>query len=203
MKIIGFAGKGRVGKTTTALSLSSWITQNYSDVHVEIIPFALPLKEEVAKMAGYDSWYVYKKEHPEEYRYECQDRGSKARQENENYWVDAWVERVKSSQEAIQGKDIVIIVDDVRYPNELETIKSMGGEVTFICHNGRILEDHWALWRDHESEVMANEVEKNLGENYQSMLWFPMDWLIINDYITLEEFEESLDNLYPCLYEGE
>ena len=203
MKIIGFAGKGRVGKTTTALNFSAWINKEYPDVHVEILPFALPLKEDVASAAGYSSWYHYKNEHPKEYRKVCQTRGEEARKANPNHWVDLWSEKLEllRKMEECGGKERVILVDDVRYENELERIHSLDGKVTFISHGLRKLEDSKAFWRLHPSEVMANNLEKSFSEAEarQYTLFAPIDYLLINDFDTVEEYEESLEDLYPLI----
>jgi hypothetical protein len=44
-------------------------------------------------------------------------------------WVDTWRRRV----EAIDGP---VVVDDVRFPNEVEMVRRMGGIVVLISHSG-------------------------------------------------------------------
>jgi hypothetical protein len=205
MKIIGFGGKGRVGKTTTAVFLSSWIEETFDDYYVEIVPFALPLKIEVAQKAGYSSWMEYKEEHPTMYRTECQRLGSLARDEYQEYWIDLWgkcVDKVDKMAKEMDKKPVVI-VDDVRYTNELHELKLRNAHTVFVSHGRRVLEDADAEWREHESEDLANDTEEAMkwfDLEVQPPLYYSFDYNVLNDYPTLQEYEESLTKLYPHLF---
>jgi hypothetical protein len=50
-------------------------------------------------------------------------------------WVDTWRRRV----EAIDGP---VVVDDVRFPNEVEMVRRMGGIVVLISHSGVSGDEH-------------------------------------------------------------
>ena len=197
MKIVGFAGKGRVGKTTVVLDIVEYVLRNHHNEYTPVLlPFALPLKTAVSLEAGYRNWQHYKNEQPEAYRRACQFEGDLARQTNPDHWVNMWYEDVMSFRDKEDHREALILVDDVRYHNELDIIKKLGGSVYFIAHGRRILEDEDAIWRDHPSEEMANFIEDGLTIDAQLMLYTEFDDIIFNDYWSQEDYLEAVRKRY-------
>lgn len=164
MKIIGFAGVGRSGKTTLAHDLCAWLINETSDHTPVYLPFAQPLKEFVAAHNGFSCAAQFKNEQPDKYREECQALGRRAREKDPMHWVNEWLEVVESyrhAEENTPGLEYVIIVDDVRYMNEVEKVQELDGQVFFIAHGGREIEDMDGAWREHDSEDLANGIEKD------------------------------------------
>lgn len=161
--IIMLGGQARVGKTTLAKWLSEFAyNAGYTPV---MLPFAGALKEEAEKR-GYS-----KDSNPEEYRAFCQTLGSEMRDQDEDFWVKKFREKVKElyahEQESLQKDpdtwhEKVIIVDDCRYMNEVAAARDLQALTIFIAPGDRMLIDHAAEWRNHESEEMANKI--TMGE---------------------------------------
>jgi hypothetical protein len=126
------------------------------------LPFAKPIKDKAAA-EGYT-----KEETPKEYRAYCQLMGETHRKTDPDHWIKAWKEEL-FKQELREKKDLdenlkhwerVIIVDDCRYQNEIETCKELGAILCFVSHGGRSIEDEDSDWREHESETWSNTVEE-------------------------------------------
>lgn len=121
-KVIGLFGLDGCGKSTIA----GWLATNYLFQKATIAPFAQELKN-VALRLGWNGIKDAKgRRLLRLLGTEC-GRGCI----DENIWVNKWKESITRS--LLIGK--IIIVDDVRFENEIETIKSMGGITIQI--NGR------------------------------------------------------------------
>lgn len=157
MIVVGFAGVARVGKSYATNALKEVAEQ--AGWHVEVLPFAKPLKDEAAEK-GFG-----KESNPEGYREFCQEHGAKKRAEDTNYWLDKWYVMLKDIQakeaDDTFTKPVLVIADDVRYENELHAIRGNGGLVLYLTPGDRTLEDASAEWRKHESEALANAVLGN------------------------------------------
>lgn len=185
MKIISFSGRAGSGKTTIVRELMRHLFDDgYSPVY---LPFAQLLKEEAAQQ-GYG-----KETNPLDYRKFCQDFGAKKRQENKDYWIERWVEKYESHlhQERTGERlsETVILIDDCRYINETETVKDRGGKTIFVASGTRTLVDERAPWRKHESEALANLIEKTL--RYKKDVITPFCQVFWNQE-SLEELEDGL-----------
>lgn len=118
----------------------------------KLLPFAKPLKDE-AKAAGYD-----KETDPAGYRKYCQEKGAGERAKDPKHWVRKWREQVDKLEESDEYP-LVLIVDDCRYPNEQQASEKDDAIYIFVNEGDRILEDPKGEWRNHESEVMADEAK--------------------------------------------
>lgn len=109
-KIVLFSGKAGTGKTTSANILKKLVEQDF--LLVDIDSFANGVKLEASRK-GWDG----KKDVSG--RKFLQDVGREGREKDNNIWVNQVIER------SIQPipKDVVII-DDWRYPNELQRLKN-------------------------------------------------------------------------------
>lgn len=160
MRIIMFSGKARVGKTTAAKKIAELAFS--AGMKPIFLPFAKPIKDKAAA-EGYT-----KEDAPQEYRAYCQLMGETKRKDDPDYWIKAWKEELLK-QELREKKDLnenlkhwerVIIVDDCRYPNEIQTCKELGAILCFVSHGGRSIEDEDSDWREHESETWSNNIEE-------------------------------------------
>jgi hypothetical protein len=70
-------------------------------------------------------------------------------------WVDAWAK-------GIEGKDLVV-VDDVRYPNEVDAIKRRGGYLVKVIGRSAVISNAC-----HSSEMMDLDVDEEI-ENTGTM----------------------------------
>ncbi len=158
MQVVGFAGPARVGKSFTTDALSN--EAKLRGWEVVVLPFAGPLKRE-AKERGYG-----KEENPEMYRKFCQDHGAEMRAQDPKHWLKRWLEDLRDVREGHfendkSEKPLLVIVDDVRYENELTLISKSGGYTFFVSPGERELPEADAEWRTHESEMMANTLIGN------------------------------------------
>lgn len=143
-KIIGFSGLAGSGKDTAAD-----IIENISNEKIYRCSIAGPLKEMVR--AAYDltedQVYTSKKDVLDEY-WRCTPRdllieiGTLMRDRDSDHWIKL-LERLM--KKAIESHDMIIITD-VRYDNEAEFIRRMGGQIVGIKRKD------WERKNDHASE---------------------------------------------------
>lgn len=194
MIVIMLAGKARVGKTTLANWIAKFAFENqYTPV---ILPFAKALKDAAAAQ-GYT-----KEKNPEAYRKFCQEHGEAKRKEDEDYWVNKFWENIKQIYDE-ETQDLktdpnnwherVVIVDDMRYGNEVKMARKLRALTVFIKHNDRPLEDNSGEWRQHESEQMANIFEADIDGHASQFFEF-----VLNNDGTLKEYEAKAKKYIPA-----
>lgn len=169
MKIVAFAGLAGSGKTTAAdLFAKHAFSEGYSP---RMDHFAKPLKD-AAEALG-----ASKMAQPALYRRFCQYVGKNFRDPDFvpgvtglDYWCDQMWERLKKHQsdevrdaENAKGHcrwfERVIIIDDVRYINEIELLGMWGATIVFVDGHSRLgLGTSWdelPEWRTDPSERVA------------------------------------------------
>lgn len=167
MIIIAFAGLARGGKTTAANAVHRFCTEH--DMDPVICSFAAPMKK-AAERLGID-----KERNPTLYRTTLQRWGETRRdpkfrpgRSGPDYWVNRIIQDLFKMQKDERAhhalldelgllehfKEKVVIFDDMRYLNELNIIKLIGGTTIFV-DGAKRLTDVTASWRLHESEEMA------------------------------------------------
>ena len=134
MKIIGFAGKAGVGKTTSATHLGYFISQG-RDNFVPIAAFADLLKVQCGKLFGLaeNQLHGYRKEvidprYRKTPRQIMQEYGQAVRDIHYNAWVDATMREI----DLLYPHYPVVLIHDVRYPNEVEAIRARGGRIYLL-----------------------------------------------------------------------
>ena len=139
-KIIGMCGLKGQGKN----SVGSIIKTHFKDW--ELVSFATTLKDAVASMFGWNRDWLEGiteesrawREQPDEYwskkfgrevspRIIMQEFGTNLVREKwlASFWID-------SLEKNIMNSDKNIIITDVRYPNEMEMVKRLGGELWLV-----------------------------------------------------------------------
>ena len=189
MQMVILAGPARVGKTTIAKCLATFAFK--VGLRPQILPFAGAIKEE-AKASG-----ITKEEKPEEYRQYCQSLGSLKRQEDPEYWLKRFdkivngflKEEKKRLNQDVKYWETIILIDDCRYMNEVAYGKEKNATLIFVSPGERLLPDHNAEWRQHESEVLATKVLLR-DKDYQDI--FP--WIIRNE-TTLKDLKRKLKSV--------
>jgi hypothetical protein len=144
--VIGFCGKAGCGKGT----VSNIIKDIYPTV--KIFPMAAELKRIATEEFGWDG--------------EKDDKGRKLLQRlgtdcgrmygGENFWVDKWQATVDNwrNNNVMWNRpyDPIVICDDVRFDNEAEHIKSIGGNIVHIVGRAYDMGDN----NNHASEKGIN-----------------------------------------------
>ena len=177
MRVIGFTGQARCGKSY----LSDRLAKAAFDAGQRpyLVSFAGALKRASAE-AGFP-----KDTHPTEYREFCQTHGAEMRAQDPDYWVKKTIDEIRELAE-LENKlvnegnkfwEVVVIIDDVRYQNEIDTIIRMGGDVVHVTAGDRLPVPH-ARFRRHESEKMAKAIDrtKGTGAKFESFFSTEMPW---------------------------
>ena len=185
MHVIGIGGMAGSGKTTAADFIE--IESINLDCKPIRISFADPVRAEAAKRAGYDDWRLLKKEKHEEYRKLCQEIADEGRPST---WVNIMNEKLQKIQaEETQCsspifEERLVIIDDVRFHNELELIKAYEGTTVFIHLGDRMSDLPDGPWRTHESEELSQLVEAQRPEYTDLFQW---DIFNDKDHLVLEK----------------
>lgn len=154
MQIVGFGGLAKAGKTTAANILAEWaFNRGY---HVVMDGFAQPLKKASAIMGFHKGGTT-----DALYRAFCQQEGARARAADEDWFVNLMANRIQvavlEEQNRLAGDgmhETLLIIDDIRFLNEVALLKKNNARTMFICAAAR-LTDLDAEWRQHESEELA------------------------------------------------
>jgi hypothetical protein len=209
MKIIGFAGLARSGKTESCKLMERWAMKN--GYRVVRMSFAGPLKDAL-KRAG-----ITKDGDPKKYREIAQRWGECRRDPKYRPGVtgpDYWVSKVANQLLQVSAyeheryvkcdaagnlkawRETLVLFDDVRYENECKLIKGMGGTMVFVSAWDRLFrrgnKSEWieGSWRWHESEQMAIEFEVGTLED----IWF--DYVLVNER-TEKELNMAIPHFAP------
>jgi len=192
MRLIQISGRGRVGKSTLAhLIATHSLDLGYIPI---ILPFAKAIKDAAAKQG------LTKESNSKEYREFCQKLGAEKRKDDPDYWAvrtfetiqEYMVKEIENRKAKKENFEYIVIQDDVRYMNEIRLGRELAATQIFIESGERKLEEEGADWRNHESEVLANEVEKSFGKpnsNYEDLF----DVIITNDE-TLKDLDKLVKN---------
>lgn len=159
MKILGFAGLAQAGKSTAAAAAAAYLLDKGLTPVME--RFAGPLKD-ASDILGFKKGG----DTQDLYREFCQFAGKKAREAHPDWWVRLLKQRVNDVLDAeyrdLEGAPVwherVIIIDDVRFQNEIDLIHEFGGKIVFLSAWAG-LTDLDAEWRQHESEDIARKYE--------------------------------------------
>ena len=161
MKIIGISGKKQSGKTTAVEDLYNRARRqfNWDGWDIEVINFASSLKAVVngfwiepvlGRQLRWDEWDNEKTKNTKHpcgltYRELLQEIGTT---QWRKLWPDIWIENWKSLLPTKNDRISVVLVPDVRFPNEVKCIQDLGGVVIRLLRNP---------YNDkHESETALN-----------------------------------------------
>lgn len=185
MKLIGLGHKKQHGKSTVARFLSDlYDFREYA--------FADPLKEVVDTLFPFPSYC--KKGNKElidpelgfSYRDACEMIGEMFRQKyGKDFWVKTLQRRIKKDLQLHPSKtEALIVVSDVRHPEEAEWVKSQRGTLIKV-HNPRKVQ------QVSEEEYKKKHISEIALDNYAG--W---DFIIQNDG-TLSQLEQKINKLIP------
>lgn len=152
-KIVGITGKLGVGKTTAAdfLIERGFVKVGFKDAIVKEITERFPnLLIEIAKHEPFDPTMRTK---GPLLRALMQHYGTEVRRrDDEHYWIKAW--KATAYSHIIRGKSVVC--DDVRFLNEVEAIRELGGKII------RLTRPDVTTTGSHASEVEMDAIEPDL-----------------------------------------
>lgn len=158
MALIGFTGKKQSGKTTATMYLKlehDALHSNFKDALIEEIKKNFPNLLEVIKDSleetTFDSWSTNRLfgEKPPLIRTLMQNYGTNVRRnDSDTYWVDKWTEKVSPLV-----NEHFIIADDVRFLNEAQAVRDLGGKIIRIERSDMVSHD------THLSEMEMDKIE--------------------------------------------
>jgi energy-coupling factor transporter ATP-binding protein EcfA2 len=143
MKIVAIAGRKGAGKTSLAKYLSSHIKDTRR------CSFAQPIKAALLG-CGFPAMYMDDPALKEQtapgwgtsYRLLAQTLGNGWRSLNPDIFVQRWMEAVKAATLPGNSPDgLVVIVDDLRYANEVEALEALGALIIYLDAGDRLGEN--------------------------------------------------------------
>ena len=165
MTIIGIAGKKRSGKDTVC----QYIKQLYGNNRVGRIAFADALKDEVARACNVTTEYI--DQNKDHFRLILQGWGTDFRRMlgGEDYWINRLLLQLRDTAYNI------VVIPDVRFINEAEFIRKIGGYVIRVNRmDGHTTDTHASetqLDRYHFDYTIQNDgTLQDLLQSTKSML---------------------------------
>ena len=184
-KIIAFTGKKRHGKSTACEYIQekypNAVRVNFKDAMVREMRDKLPdtMREICALMEkidydGMNPWTPDRlfKDKPPVFRALMQNYGTEVRRhDHDEYWVLKWM------KEALKHE--IVVTDDVRFGNECEAVRELGGTVIRIVREGyaddgdghssekemdAIVPDYTIVVRDGDLEDMHRQLDAVLSK---------------------------------------
>lgn len=120
---IGFSGKRRSGKDTSANILTTYLNKHTPDFPVYRLAFADALKDEVCEKFGITREELESKK--EFYRSDLQGIGETRRNEREDYWIGKLFAKVNSLPQVHS----YVMITDVRHLNEAKVLQAIGAHL--------------------------------------------------------------------------
>lgn len=188
---VAFAGLARSGKTTAAEHMQNHMNK-INGVHTIRMSFASPIKD------GLETMGVTKETNPQLYRHLAQLCGDGCRDPEINgeplWWIDLMRKNIQSIQPNSAIDIIYVLVDDVRYENELTLMSDLNG-LTFFVDAGKRIDTNQKMY-DHRSETMAMNVNHNLKYGHPQSLDFKG---ILDNNGSISYYIEQLDKVCTML----
>lgn len=129
MKLIAFCAKGpRSGKTSMAGFVATHLLRQ-KGYNSKVLSFAQPIKDLAREHFGWDG------EKDERGRNLLLNLGTHTgRAYDENIWLRKWQDRVIDTLSTFQNT--YVLCDDLRFENEYEAVKRMGGTIILVNRPG-------------------------------------------------------------------
>jgi hypothetical protein len=155
MTFIGITGLKKSGKTTFAMFLQNALLPQPA----ETVSFADALKEEVSAAAGVTTTYL--EEHKDSFRLILQGWGTDFRRNlcHKDYWTSRLLQKaVVLKRKGCQ----YLIIPDVRFHNEADVIKNVGGRIIRVTRDSADTIDAHASEKE-QLEIMVDYSIHNSG----------------------------------------
>lgn len=173
-KIIAFAGRKQSGKTSAA----KLIIDSFPHKQIKVYSFASPLKQLCIDILGLDPQQCYGSDEQKNEEVNCYWEGKQLtarevmqivgtewfRTMQHNVWADATIRQIQKEASEIA------IIDDCRFPNEVEAIQNVGGFVMKLNRNIHRSNhaSEIALDRENYDELKFNGVVQNQHMDIES-----------------------------------
>lgn len=181
-KIVAFAGRKQSGKTSSA----KFLVDTYPNKDIRIYSFASPLKQLCVDILGLDPRQCYGEDKYKNEKVDCYWEGKQLtarevmqivgtewfRTMQNDVWAGATIRKIQKDAPEIA------IIDDCRFPNEVEAVKNAGGLVLKM--------ERSMYYSDHASEVALDRAHYD-QLNFTSV--------IMNQYMDLEAKNETITRI--------
>jgi len=190
LRVIGFSGLARSGKTESA-KICKEIFESVG-WKVDMRSFADPLRFGLQVMG------VTKDEHYELYRTLAQWIGTDVlRKSDENWWVNLMensLNDLKLASNAENNENHVVIIDDIRFENEVELVKRKFGRHFFVYAGDRI-NTNLPVY-NHASEYLGMKYLKS----YQTGIYCERDFIGVDNSRSVVDLRAHLENYIEDWY---
>ena len=166
MKTFGLAGKKRSGKDTVFT-----YARDLVDGQAGRVAFGDPLKREVAAATGMPLAFI--EANKSEFRTVLQWWGTEFRRQffQPDYWINQMAEEVRVMQRVID----VLFITDVRFPNEADWVRSMGGVMVRVDRKTGETDNHSTetemdCYKNYDHTIENNGTMPELGSAVGAML---------------------------------
>jgi hypothetical protein len=185
MKLVGVTGKAGAGKDTTYQILTA-----ISEVPVYRYALADSLKDEVyehiLRPNNIPREHLDDVERKKDYRILLQWWGTEFRRKlfDDAYWLQRLAEKIATHKD----EDCIVVVTDIRFPNEADFIKSLGGIIAKV-HRPTLTTDGAAS--QHSSEILLESINADFTiENTGGMDSFILQVRdgLYNDFLKVNTF---------------
>ncbi len=177
LRVIGIQGAMGAGKSTVRMHL-------VKEYGAKWLPMAGPLKGGLMGMgATQDEIYGSKKAEPNELwggktnRFAQQAIGTEWGRNtiSQDIWVNCVHRQIMDAmRDGIKGQEpLLIVIDDIRFPNEAAMVEEFGGELWMI----RRAESEYAPWKQKLIKFVGWKISRKLGWMigiHESECWWPM-----------------------------
>lgn len=187
--LIAFAGRSGSGKDTAAFYISGL----FSACNIKTLSFAEPIKRGLVELFGFpDMSFFEDRDKKESVHNRYSDKTPRQlmqwmgsdifrNQVSSQHWIQLLERRVESMR--MNKEADIVIVTDVRFPDEVECIKNLGGTVIYIDADKRLSPKQSS---NHISETILNETKKKCNLNIEN-----------ND--SLSAFFSTLDSIFSTI----
>lgn len=188
MPIIGLSAKKQGGKTTA----TQMIIDNLPQGNVHQFMFSEELKNIVLRCFIPFEWgWALKDLDPDENKNKITPCGKTVRELLqvigtdmfrglwENVWVNATINKIK--QVLADDPSAVVLITDVRFPNELKAIQDMGGFVM------RLTRAPFADADQHSSETALDDIHQDTWSFYHDLANTPQPMILFDYFVENEE----------------
>jgi hypothetical protein len=196
--IYGLTGKKQSGKTTASTYLASKIPNpiriNFKDALLDEVeqkfPALIQAMIDVMDRTEYNGWGWSTKrlfqEKPPLMRALLQNYGTEVRREdNQTYWIDKYKAKAESEERTI-------ITDDVRFLNEAQTIKDLGGIIIRVIRED--LPNDTSHTSETEMDLIQPDYTISVKTGEHDKLYSFLEYLISPKESTPHEYRNVLSH---------
>lgn len=161
--VIGLTGVAGAGKSTVAAIIQKAIAKNWSGSITAISPMAKPIKDACIALG------LNKERDPDLYRATAQSIGQGLRELTAGeWWIQKQISKINGIVEHYQNPRTVVIIDDIRYVNEVEMVdRHFNGILIHVTPGIKgARRELTSNQKFHDSEYLGTRIEQEVLQAY-------------------------------------